>query len=592
MADSAHREQLRDRGNAWLRRFAGLLEAKARTVDELATLFAPECFWRDLLAFTWNIKTMEGIPAIAEMLSSLGPHPTSMELQSDPTEDADGFLEAFFTFSTESLRCIGHFRLGPAGCWTLLTAGRELIGHEECAGLRRPEGRSYGAAGRQAYCAQRQQQAQLGISQQPYVLIVGGGQCGLALGARLKRLQVPTLIVDRHERAGDCWRKRYRALHIHDPIQACHLPYLPFPDHWPRFPSKDQIADWLEAYVNIMELEYWAQTTCLRATWDEEAKEWLVQVDRKGQQIELRPKHLVLATGLYGAPRIPHLPGRDSFLGAVMHSAEYSHGDPYRGKRAVVVGSNTSAHDICEDLWASGANVTMVQRSPSNVIKINTQLAMHHRNYSDEALAKGMTADKADLLGATVPYRVVTRKNKVICDEVRARDAAFYERLEKAGFRLDFGEDGTGNVMMFLRRGSGYYIDIGASDLVARGAVKVVAGDVRRFSADGVVLADGTGLPADLVVLATGFEPLQKVAAGFLGERIVEQLGDVWGLGSGFQGDPGPWEGEQRNMWKPTHVPGLWIQGGNLSMSRFYSQFLALQLKARHAGVPTPVYGL
>ncbi len=122
--------------------------------------------------------------------------------------------------------------------------------------------------------------------------------------------------------------------------------------------------------------------------------------------------------------------------------------------------------------------------------------------------------------------------------------------------------------MKYLRRGSGYYIDVGASDLVANGDVKLRSGvDVVRLTRDAVVLSDGTELPADLVVYATG-------------------------LGSDTTKDPGPWEGELRNMWKPTQQEALWFHGGNLHQSRHYSLYLALQLKARQVGIPTPVFGL
>ncbi len=112
---------------------------------------------------------------------------------------------------------------------------------------------------------------------------------------------------------------------------------------------------------------------------------------------------------------------------------------------------------------------------------------------------------------------------------------------------------------------------------------------MQELTEDAVVLADGTELPADLVVYATGFEPANGWVADLVDQDTADRLGRVWGLGSGTTGDPGPWEGELRNMWKPTAVPQLWFHGGNLAMSRHYSLYLALQLKARYEGIPTPV---
>jgi putative flavoprotein involved in K+ transport len=157
---------------------------------------------------------------------------------------------------------------------------------------------------------------------------------------------------------------------------------------------------------------------------------------------------------------------------------------------------------------------------------------------------------------------------------------------------LDFGEDGSGLSMKYLRRGSGYYIDVGASELVADGRIGLRSGvSVRELRARSVVLDDGSELPADLLVHATGFGPLSEVVARLVSPEVADRIGPIWGLGSGTARDPGPWAGELRNMWTPTAQPGLWIHGGNLQQSRFYSLQLALQLKARHAGLPTPVYG-
>ena len=138
--------------------------------------------------------------------------------------------------------------------------------------------------------------------------------------------------------------------------------------------------------------------------------------------------------------------------------------------------------------------------------------------------------------------------------------------------------------MKYLRRGSGYYIDVGASELVASGDIKLVGGQVARLTADSVVLEDGTTLPADVVVYATGYGSMNGLAADLISPEVADKVGKVWGLGCDTKKDPGPWEGEQRNMWKPTRQEALWFHGGNLHQSRHYSLYLALQLKARAGG--------
>ncbi len=582
------------RVNTWVEAFAQALET--RDLEKLRQLFATDCHWRDLVAFTWNIKTMEGRDAIAAMAAETLPsiNPRNWQIEGEPTE-ANGITEAWLTFETDAVRGLGHVRLNDEGAWTLLTTAQELKGHEERKGPTRDKGVEHGAfRNRETYAERRAREAaELGYSKQPYVVIIGGGQGGIALGARLRRLNVPTIILEKNDRPGDSWRKRYKSLCLHDPVWYDHLPYLPFPDDWPVFAPKDKIGDWLESYTRIMELNYWTRSTAKSATYDEKTGEWTVIVDRDGEEVVLKPKQLVLATGMSGIPNMPKLPGMDSFKGDLHHSSQHPGPDAYDGKKAVIVGSNNSAHDIAAALWEAGADVTMVQRSSTHISRSDTlmELALGAL-YSEEALANGITTDKADLIFASIPYKVLPAIQKPLCDEMKKRDADFYDRLEKAGFKLDFGADDTGLFMKYLRRGSGYYIDVGASELVADGKIKLAHGQVTEVTPDGLKLDSGQELKADLIVFATGYGSMNGWAARIISQEVADKVGKCWGLGSDTPKDPGPWEGELRNMWKPTRQEALWFHGGNLHQSRHYSQFLALQLKAREAGIPTPVYGL
>jgi putative flavoprotein involved in K+ transport len=281
------------------------------------------------------------------------------------------------------------------------------------------------------------------------------------------------------------------------------------------------------------------------------------------------------------------------FAGEQQHSSEHPGPDAYSGKRVVVVGSNNSAFDICGSLYEVGADVTMVQRSSTHIVRSDTLMDIGlSALYSEEAVAAGVGTEKADMIFASIPYRIMHEFQIPAYEQMRERDREFYDRLQRAGFMHDWGEDGSGLFMKYLRRGSGYYIDVGAADLVADGQVKLARGQVDHLTRDAVVLADGTELPADLVVYATGYGSMNGWAAELISQEVADRVGKVWGLGSDTAKDPGPWEGEQRNMWKPTQVPALWFHGGNLHQSRHYSLYLALQLKARAIGLDTPVYGL
>ncbi len=360
------------------------------------------------------------------------------------------------------------------------------------------------------------------------------------------------------------------------------------------FSPKDKMGDWLEMYVKVMELNYWHSTECKGAAYDEAAGQWSVTVDRAGKTVELRPSQLIFATGMSGLPQVPEFPGAETFKGVQHHSGRHAGGEDYKGRKCVVLGSNNSAHDICADLWENDADVTMVQRSPSSVAASETLLEVTAAElYSQQAVDAGIDVDKADLIYASIPYKLLAGLQVPMYDQIREQDAEFYDRLSKAGFLLDFGEDESGLVMKYMRRGSGYYIDVGASQMIIDGKIKLKSGvNIERIKEHAVVLTDGTELSADLIVYATGYGSMNGWAAKLISQEVADRVGKCWGLGSETTKDPGPWEGELRNMWKPTHQPGLWFHGGNLHQSRHYSQFLALQLKARMEGIDTTVYGM
>jgi putative flavoprotein involved in K+ transport len=578
----------------WLSRFD---QALTRGDAAAASgLFTTDCFWRDLVAFTWNLKTVEGPDGVRDLLEQTLGHaqPSGWRTTEEPTE-ADGVTDAWLAFETAVGRGTGHLRLRDGKAWTLLTTLAELKGHEESSGGSRPKGVVHGSdPERETWLEQRQREAEeLGHHVQPEVVIIGGGQGGIGLAARLRQLRVPTIVVERNARPGDSWRKRYKSLCLHDPVWYDHMPYIKFPENWPVFSPKDKIGDWLEMYTRVMEINYWGSTEAKHAHYDEQSGEWVLVVERDGAELTLRPRQLVIAMGISSQPNLPDLPGRDVFRGEQHHSSRHPGPDAYRGRRAVVIGSNNSAFDICGALWEQGADVTMVQRSSTHIVRSDTLMEIGlSALYSQQAVDAGVSTEKADTIFASLPYRIMADFQTPLYDQMRERDADFYDRLAKAGFELDWGPDGSGLFMKYLRRGSGYYIDVGAADLVADGKVKLASGQVDHLTEDAVVLADGTELPADLIVYATGYGSMNGWIAELICTEMADRVGKVWGLGSDTPKDPGPWEGEERNMWKPTQQPALWFHGGNLHQSRYYSLYLALQLKARAEGIDTPVYGL
>ncbi|MGH3769838.1 MAG: flavin-containing monooxygenase [Pseudonocardiaceae bacterium] len=574
---------------AWLARFGAALEEG--NIGAVEGLFLPDGWWRDLLAFTWDLRTFSGSQAIAEAfkstLDAVRPSRFNLTPGKDPVfvEQDPGmrWVQAFFDFETAVGRGVGFLRLMPAGtepgalwkAWTVLTTLDELKGCEEPSGPRRVHGVAHGEhRGRRSWLERRQDEQSL-VGGDPAVVVVGAGQGGLTIAARLKQLGVDTLVVERNPRVGDNWRNRYRSLVLHDPVWYDHLPYLPFPAHWPVFTPKDKLADWLEFYASAMELNVWVGTEFLGGDYDDGAGRWVVRVHQPdGTERTLRPSHLVLATGMSGVPYAPEMPGASDFAGVLCHSSAHPSGSEFAGRRAVVVGSCTSGHDIAQDFYEQGADVTMVQRSSTYVMSSENGIAMLFGGLYEES---GPPVEEADLMLSSFPIPLIGQLHVGATKILAEMDAELLAGLERAGFKLDFGEDGSGLMMKYLTRGGGYYIDVGASTLIAEGKIKIKQGvGIERLEHDGVVFTDGTTLPADVVVLATGYQNMRESARALLGDDVANRCQPVWGLDH---------DGELRTIWRRSGHPGLWFMGGNLQQARTYSKFLALQIKAIEEGV-------
>ena len=532
---------------AWLSLFTKVVAAG--DAGDIAKLFEPSGFWRDYLAFGGTLQTLEGHKSIGDFGARKGP---AAALSNVVFEGAPGASEGFFRFSVSTGQGRGYVRMAGEVCETVFTQLDDL----------------------------KDSQGHTSNPYTPFVLVVGGGQGGLALGAQLSDLGVPYLIVDKHPRVGDQWRSRYDSLVLHDPVWYDHLPFKPFPEGWPVFTPKDQMGDWLETYAEDLNLDIWTNTALTSAQYDEASKTWTAQLNQDGEPVTLHPTHIVMALGLSGFPNVPDFPGQDVFAGPQMHSSAFKLDERFSGQDVVIVGANNSAHDIAADLVSISARPTLLQRSSSLVVRQDDYCErVLGPLYSAEAVAKGITTDKADILQASVPLRLLERRHKAIWDKIRADQSDYYGRLTDAGFTLDFAEDGTGLGMKYRRTASGYYIDVGAAEMVMDGRIKVCSGQgIAHLSEGAVHLEDGSALPADAVVYATGYGDMTDWVAALIDRETADKVGPCWGYGSGTKGDPGPWIGELRNMWVETAQPGLWFTGGNLSQARYFSRLIALQL--------------
>ena len=569
---------------AWLKSFGDALQSGDAAAA--AAQFAVDGHWRDVLAFTWRLQTESGVAAIEAALAPTLPRtrPANFHI---PAERAAprrvrragvDCIEAIFEFETAFGRANGVVRLvedaadGIWRAWTLLTTLEELHGY--------PDGRPRAMSDAERYSRDfggenwldQRRKAMSYEDHDPAVLVVGGGQAGLAVAARLGALGVDTLIVDRHERIGDNWRLRYHALTLHNEVHVNHMPLMPFPPTWPVFIPKDKLANWFESYVESLDLNYWTGTELAGGSYDSKERQWTVTLRRSdGSERTLKPRHLIVATGVSGTPVWPSVPGLDAFGGTVMHSGSYTSGEAWKGRKALVLGTGNSGHDVAQDLCSSGADVTLVQRSPTYVVSIREAQKVY------SVYTEGLPFADCDLLAASMPYPVLLRAYQLSTAEMREADRELLKGLESRGFRLTYGEDDTGFQMMYLRRGGGYYFNVGCSDMIVDGRIGLLQYDaIERFVPEGVRLRDGTTMPADLVVVATGYESQQEFVRAQLGDAIADRIGPVWGFDEG---------GELRNMWTRTAQDGLWFTAGSLAQCRIYSRYLALQIKALEDGL-------
>ncbi len=562
----------------------------AQDVPRLGALFRPDGHWRDIVALTSTIGTTSGRAAVAGALMPAAGGSGSRHFAIDPDRHpprlveraGEATIEAILRFETAIGEGAGLVRIKLADAagdlpqaWTLLTALRSLTGHdEETVRLGREEP-AFERDFQGPNWLDRRREAVRHADRDPTVLIVGGGHAGLTAAASLKALGVEALVVDRMARVGDNWRLRYHGLKLHNQVHSNHLPYLPFPKTWPHYIPKDKIANWLEFYVEAMEIDFWTRTDFEGATYDPAARLWTARLRlADGSLRELRPRHIIMATSVSGTPNLPQIPTLDRFGGTVVHSSGIRDGAAWRGRNAFVFGTGTSAHDIAQDLHGNGAQVTMVQRSPTLIVNVEPSAQLYDGVY----YGKGPSLDDRDLINASFPLPVMKQAHKLLTAKTREYDAGLHQGLERVGFRLEFGEDGTGWPLKYRQRGGGYYFNVGCSDLIVRREIGLVQyHDIETFGPAGLRLKDDRQLAGDLVVLATGYKGLDHLVEALFGADVARRVGRVWGFNDATQ--------ELRNMWTRTPQPGLWFTGGSFAQCRMYSPYLALQIKAAELGL-------
>ncbi|BGP11269.1 hypothetical protein JCM10049v2_007172 [Rhodotorula toruloides] len=557
----------------------------ARDADGIIRHFTNDGWWRDILTVDFDFNSIRkdeikghlskyGIPEISS-LKVVKPHDARIN-------DGAGWLEGFTTYETPEARGKGFLRLKEsspgAGDWkafTFFTTLWEVKGHEEFAGARRPLGAEHGEHSSSENWLDKRIKQQKFEDEDPTVLVLGAGQNGLNIAARLGALGIKTLVVEKNARVGDSWRRRYHTLCLHDPIFADHLAYMRFPETYPVYIPKDMIANFFEHYADIMQLNVWLQSTIERnPVFDPQTKKWTVRVHREGQDDRvLNVSHIVLATGFSGEPRKPTFP-IDEFKGIVHHSAVHpgAHGQGWEGKKAVVIGCCNSGHDIAADAYEHGLDTTIVQRSSTYVMSSEHGIPGLLNGVYEE---NGPPLDDADMMLASLPIDLLAEFHTEATKQIAIKDKPLLDGLEKAGFKLNHYPAGL--FCKYYRDGGGYYIDVGCSRLIADGKIKVKQGvEVERLTKDGVLFKDGVELKADIVVLALGYTSQRDTVRRIVGDDVADRLGGLWGQDA---------QGEIPGVWRYSGVQRFWLQSGNLAQARIFSKHLALQIQMIELGL-------
>ncbi|KAI0041063.1 FAD/NAD(P)-binding domain-containing protein [Auriscalpium vulgare] len=566
----------------WFKAFTDSIETV--NVAGVLDLLLEDAFWRDILALTWDFRTLYGVPSIHTFLddcltsagiSNLKLDVANAQLQT-PYPDL-AWIQAVFTFDTHVGHGSGVVRIVPTatGAWkahAISTYLEELHGHPENTGLLREQKPNHGK-----WHSKRQREINCeGPENQPKVVIIGGGQAGLEVAARLKYLGVKALVVERQPRVGNQWRTRYEALCLHDPVWHDHMPYLPFPLTWPVYAPAPKLADWLEHYAHTLELDVWTSSEVTSAKQDPKTQQWALEIKRgDGAKRTFVVNHLIFAVGLGGGVmNMPSYPGTEDFQGKAVHSGQFTTAKDYLGKKVVVVGACSSGHDISKDLCDHGIDVTMVQRGATYVMSTKNGFPTILGSSYCEG---GPPPDVADRIASSFPHYLMKLFYARYVQKIAELDKEIIDGLERVGFKLGWGVDGSGYLLLAFDRAGGFYLDVGASQLIIDGKIKLKNdSQISRFTKTGLQFEDGSTLDADMVVFATGYGDARQPLRALLGDEVGDKLNRIWGLDA---------EGEIYGAWRDTGVPRLYVMMGSLAMCRIHSKHLALQIKAIEEGV-------
>ncbi|KAG2072258.1 putative dimethylaniline monooxygenase (N-oxide-forming) [Suillus decipiens] len=559
--------------SVWLSAFICDLSSPSLT---LKRSFTNDSYWRDLLAFTPDFRTLHTLPKIQQFFSVpvAVARPSQFRLlpcvrhrRISPTKT---FIQGIVQFHTVIAQCTGVFTLTQSEdsswkAWSFVTTMDQLCGVVDRFRVHTPLCRP----------------AEWNTTMEYTAVVVGAGQCGLSVAARLENLGISTLVLEKSTAIGNNWRSRYESLETNTPRAYNHLPFVTFPEGCGKYIPCRDVADYLENYQKTLGLHVLTSACISAASYDASSSTWKLSISLLEQvSIVVTARHLIGATGVGTTggtlPFMPSIPGKNSFLGSMIHSSEYKSSSCIGARKVVVVGAGCSAHDIAQDMANHGSQTVLVQRSPTAVVSRQT-IDRLLTGYVGQNVPPTEIADR---FYTALPLSTL-RNSKHDTMEIHAHiDQDLRENLARRGYLLPNPEDNFLH-RLSVRRG-GFYIDRGCAKLITSGKITVKSGhEISHFFPSGLVFDDGSRVMADLVIFATGYSKttIKEVAENLFGPQVADAVHDLGGWDS---------DCELAGVWRPTGHDGLWFAEGDLFAARFYSRFLALQIMAREMGLLSP----
>ncbi|KAI1073739.1 FAD/NAD(P)-binding domain-containing protein [Whalleya microplaca] len=437
------------------------------------------------------------------------------------------------------------------------------------------------------------------------VLIIGGGNSGSTLAARLKALGVESVMIDKNPQVGDNWALRYDCLQLHVPTSSCEMPYLRYGKdlQTPHLLSKDELAEQLKKFVSAFNLNIITSVNVQSTIYDQVAKQWVVKFNTPNGDKKAVCKQLVCATGISSSkPYVPSITDEHLYKGVSLHSAQFKNAKllvEQGAKTVLVIGSANTGFDIIEDCYDAGLQTTMIVRSPTYVFPMAYCFDPHGFGAYDH-----MPIDEADKMQLTSPMSVASQLAHGMLSHLSSTEPDRYKALAAAGFPVFDSRHPDANLMHFLvERGGGHYVDMDLGvRLIEEGKIGVKGGvSPVAYTETGLRFSDGSTVDTDAVVWCTGFAKIADTlcsddatapAAGnvenslpknVLGPRdIAARLDATWGLDA---------EGEIRGVWKrQLRMENYWVMGGTLQHQRWWSRVLAQQIKLAMEGILPPAY--